>query len=58
MTKAINIAWDIDHDEDECCGISLPEEINIPKDITDMEDISDYISGVTGFCHNGFNIKE
>ncbi|MCX4308420.1 MAG: hypothetical protein OSJ69_21865 [Acetatifactor sp.] len=34
----------------------MPDEIGIPEDIDpeDEEAISDYISDVTGFCHNGF----
>ena len=38
----------------------LPTEIEIPEDI-DLEDddaISDYITGLTGFCHKGFKLKE
>lgn len=46
--KATNIQWDTE-------DVSLPEEIIIPETITD-EDIPDYISNVTGFCHKGFNI--
>lgn len=53
--KAVNIQWDIDEDD----GIVLlSDEINIPKEITDVEDISDYITDTTGFCHKGFQIVE
>lgn len=51
--KAINILWDVDDEEDE---ISLPEEIDIPEDMTDEDEISDYISDETGFCHYGFDL--
>lgn len=51
--KAINILWDVDDEEDE---ISLPEEIDIPEDMTDEDEISDYISDETGFCHKGFDL--
>lgn len=53
--KAINILWDVDDEEDE---ISLPEEIDIPKDMTDEDEISDYISDETGFCHYGFDLVD
>lgn len=53
-TKACDIDWDTDDDED----VSLPTEIEIPKEICDDEDeISDYLSDTTGYCHNGFNLK-
>lgn len=50
--KAANIIWDTDGDDD----VALPSEIDIPAGITDEEDISEYITEVTGFCHKGFNI--
>lgn len=58
MKKAVNIQWDYDdEDEAEVCD-SLPDEIEIPPEIEDDEDaISDYISDVTGWCHNGFAIE-
>lgn len=49
--KATNIEWVTD-------GVdfnSLPKEIEIPAEIEDNEDeISDCLSDVTGFLHNGF----
>lgn len=61
--KAINIKWDVDCLEDLK---DLPEEIEIPNDLFDdgyendrdgyMEEVSDYISDVTGFCHFGFDL--
>lgn len=56
--KAINIQWDIDEDDSECGAVLLPLEIEIPNNMTDLEDISDYISDVTGFCHKGFELEE
>lgn len=53
MLKAINIIWDTDGE-----NISLPTEIDIPEGITDEEEISDYISNKTGFCHCGFELVE
>ena len=62
--KAINIKWDTDGDEEVL--ESLPTEIEIPdeiiEDIDDIDDyndeIGDYISEVTGFCHFGFELSE
>ena len=56
--KAINIQWDIDEDDYECGAVPLPLEIEIPNNVTDLEDIADYISDVTGFCHKGFELEE
>ena len=56
--KAINIEWDIDDFEGDLDELQmLPNEIDIPKDLTD-DDISDYISEVTGFCHKGFKLVD
>lgn len=49
--KATHIQWNVDELEDLEL---LPTEIDIPDDMTDMEEISDYITDQTGFCHNGF----
>lgn len=44
--------------------VELPEklEIEVPNDITDIDDIEEYISdeisNITGFCHFGFKILE
>lgn len=54
MAKATNIIWDVDKEEDL---ETLPTEIEIPKEMTDPDDISDYISDITGFCHKGFAIS-
>lgn len=53
--KAINIIWDVDFEEDL---ESLPTEIEIPNGMTDEEEISDYISDETGFCHKGFELVD
>lgn len=55
--KAYNIEWDISDFEDEQKEISLPKEIDIPPGMTDIDEISDYISDVTGFCHEGFMLE-
>lgn len=36
----------------------LPSEIEIPNDMTDEEEISDYLSDKTGFSHYGFKIVD
>lgn len=36
--------------------MSLPNEIEIPEDVEDDDEISDYLSDITGFCHKGFEI--
>ena len=53
--KAINIAWDVDREEDLQ---ELPTEIELPEGMTDGEEISDYISEKTGFCHRGFEVVD
>ena len=53
--KATNIKWDVDFEEDLEI---LPTEIEIPEDMTDEEEISDYLSNATGFCHNGFKLED
>ena len=51
--KAINIDWDVEEGAD-----FLPNEIEIPDGITDADEISDYITNETGFCHYGFELAE
>ena len=53
--KAVDIEWDVDSKEDL---ETLPIEIEIPYGMTDENEISDYLSEVTGFCHKGFNLIE
>lgn len=53
--KAVNIKWDL---EDGMTMEDLPNEIIIPDGMEDDEEISDYISDVTGFCHMGFQIAD
>lgn len=52
--KVKNIDWDADADIKN----ELPNEMEIPEHITDTEEISDYITAQTGFCHFGFMIGE
>lgn len=53
--KAVNIEWDVDYEEQL---EDLPTEIEIPNGMTDEEEISDYISDETGFCHYGFELVD
>lgn len=56
MSKLIatNIKWDIDEDP----NTDLPKDIKIPDEMVDEDEISNYISDFTGYCHKGFEIKE
>jgi hypothetical protein len=54
--KAVNIQWDTDRDQELLK--ELPTEIDIPDGMDDEDEISDYISDVTGFCHYGFELEE
>ena len=56
MSKLIatNIKWDIDKDP----NTDLPKDIKIPDEMVDEDEISNYISDITGYCHKGFEIKE
>lgn len=51
---AYDIKWDIDGDKD--VFDNLPSEVNIPEEMVDNEEISDYVSDETGFCHTGFKL--
>ena len=53
--KAINIIWDVDNPKDLEL---LPTEIDIPDEMNDEDEISDYITDETGFCHKGFELNE
>lgn len=59
--KATKIKCDIDYDDNG----DLPTEIEIPENVVkeatdedriDDEVISDYITNLTGYCHQGFEI--
>lgn len=52
--KATNIKWDVDSAKDRQF---LPKTLEIPKNLDNLDDISDYLSDETGFCHDGFDIK-
>lgn len=52
--KAVNIKWDIDSGDD----VMLPKEIDIPEYLVDEDEISDYLSDLTGYCHKGFVLED
>ena len=65
MLKAVDIKWDVtDYDDDEfddeACEVleSLPTEMDIPEGMTDPDEISDWLSDETRFCHDGFRIVD
>lgn len=49
--RAVNIQWDTDDGFTD-----LPSELDIPDDITSLDEISDFLSDLTGFCHFGFDV--
>ena len=65
MLKAINIKWDTDGDKE--VFNELPTEMIVPEELEEMykkdkefalEEISDWLSDETGFCHSGFEIEK
>ena len=54
--KAINIKWDTDGDIELLQA--LPTQMEIPEDMTDEEEISEYLSDEIGFCHYGFELVD
>lgn len=65
MLKAINIKWDTDEDKE--VFNELPTEMIIPDELEEIykkdkeyaiEEISDWLSDETGFCHGGFEIEK
>lgn len=53
---ATNISYDTDG---EVVDLPTTLEIDVPNEITDREEVEEYISdeisNITGFCHNGFS---
>lgn len=54
--KAINIKWDTDGNTEVLS--QLPTEMEIPDDMIDEEEISDYLTDATGYCHYGFDLVD
>ena len=61
--KAVDIDWDVD-DEEDLAGLPAEVEVEVPRDIIAAgedaveEYVSDAITDETGFCHNGFYLKQ
>lgn len=60
MLKVTNIIWDI---TDKACAkegsaIILPNEMIMPNDNMTEEEVSEYLTEETGFCHKGFTLKK
>lgn len=53
--RAVNISWDTDGVPAEELG--LPKEIDIPDTILE-ENIDDYLSNLTGWCHDGYVLEK
>lgn len=51
--RVVNIEWDADGDKE--IFEDLPKEIEIPDGMTEDE-VSEYLSDITGFCHKGYQI--
>jgi hypothetical protein len=51
-----------DTDEDDDVSLPLTLSIIVPDDITDEDDIEEYladeISNLTGYCHKGFSYEK
>ena len=62
--KAVDIQWDVqDDDELTAAEIStilekLPTEIDLPDGMEDEDEIGDYLSDMTGFCHFWFDLEK
>lgn len=62
--KVTSIIYDVDWNEineemtPEEIKKYFPDEIEIPDHLTDDDEISDYISDVTGWCHKGFVLEK
>lgn len=52
--KATHILWDVDYPDELD---ALPSEMELPQDI-DPEDIADYLSDQTGYCHKGYVLED
>ena len=54
--KAINIKWDTDGDMKLL--EQLPTAMEFSEGMMDEEEISDYLTDETGFCHEGFDLVD
>lgn len=56
--RAINIKWDIEDSIEIDAIPSLPTEVKIPSEITDLDDAVDWLSDEYGYCVESFEIEE
>ena len=54
MKIIYDIQWDTDGDEN--IAAALPKCMMVPEGMSDKEEISDWISNETEFCHKGFKL--
>lgn len=53
---ATDIEWDTDGDMEALKR--LPKNMVIPDDMTDEDEISEYLSDATGFCHFSYKLEK
>lgn len=51
---ATNIKWNLEGYEETI----LPTEVEVPEEMTDEEEISNWLSDLTGFGYKGFELEE
>lgn len=56
--RAINIKWDIDDSIEIDAILSLPTEVEIPSEITELDDAVDWLSDEYGFCILSLRFEE
>jgi hypothetical protein len=49
-----NIKWDTDGDKELLN--QLPQSVEIPEGMADVDEVSDFLSDAYGFCHAGFDL--
>ena len=54
--RATNIKWDPEGDMDVLADLTT--EIELPDGMTDEDEISDWVSDQTGFCHDSFCVVD
>ena len=56
--RAINIKWDIKDSIETDAIPSLPTEVEIPNEITELDDAVDWLSDEYGFCIISLGFEE
>lgn len=51
---ATNIKWDTDGDKEHLN--QLPQSVEIPEGMADVDEVSDFLSDAYGFCYAGFDL--